>query len=193
MRLRAPIILGLILLVTGIPAMAEFYTDWLWFQEVGYEQVFLRSLTARSLVSAGVGAAAFVLLAGNLLVALKSLRPRPFMVATPQGPQTITVDPRSVRPLAVLAAALISVLIGLFAGGQWETWLYYLHATPFGRVDPILGRDVGFYVFTLPLLEHLQGLLFFLIFVMLAVAVAAYVLGGEVAFDPVRGVYLSPA
>ncbi|HEU4690088.1 MAG TPA: UPF0182 family protein [Vicinamibacterales bacterium] len=193
MRLRAPIILGLILLVTGIPAIAEFYTDWLWFQEVGYEQVFLRSLTARSLVSLSVAAVAFLLLAGNLIVALKSLRPRPFMVATPQGPQTITVDPRSLRPLVLLGAALLSVLIGLFAGGQWETWLYYRHATPFGRVDPILGRDIGFYVFTLPLLEHLQGLLFFMAFVVLAVSVAAYLLGGEVAFDPVRGFYLSPA
>ena len=191
MRLRAPIIVALILLVFGIPAMAEFYTDWLWFQEVGYEQVFLRSLTARSLVSVAVGIVAFLVLAGNLLAALKSLRPRPFMVATPQGPQTITMDPRTLRPLALLAAALVSVLIGLVAGAQWETWLYYLHATPFGRVDPILGRDIGFYVFTLPLLEHLQGLLFFLMFVMLAVAVAAYVIGGEIAFDPVRGLYVS--
>jgi uncharacterized protein len=191
MRFRAPIIIALILLVIGIPAMAEFYTDWLWFQEVGYEQVFLRSLTARSLVTVGVAIVAFLLLAGNLLAALKSLRPRPFMVATPQGPQTITVDPRTLRPLALLAAALVSVLIGLVAGAQWETWLYYLHATPFGRVDPILGRDIGFYVFTLPLLEHLQGLLFFVMFVMLAVAVAAYVIGGEIAFDPVRGLYVS--
>ena len=51
MRFRAPLIFGLILLATGIPAIAEFYTDWLWFQEVGYEQVFLRSLTARSIVT----------------------------------------------------------------------------------------------------------------------------------------------
>jgi uncharacterized membrane protein (UPF0182 family) len=185
---RAPIFLALILLVTGVPAFAEFYTDWLWFQEVGYEQVFLRSITARSLVTAGVFLVAFALLAGNLLLAMKALRPRPFMIATPQGPQTILIDPTTLRPLALLAAAAIALMIGLFSGAQWQAWLYFIHGVPFGKVDPILGRDIGFYVFTMPLLEHVQGLLTFIAFLMLAVAVAAYVLGGGVSLDPVRGV-----
>ena len=193
MRLRAPLILALVLLLFAVPTTAEFYTDWLWFKEVGYEQVFLRSLTAQSLVTTGVGLVAFLLLAGNLILAMKALRPRPFMIATPQGPQTITIDPANLRPLALLAAAALALFIGLFAGGQWETWLYYLHATPFGRVDPVLGRDIGFYVFALPLLDHLQGLLFFVTFVMLAVAVAAYLLGGEVSFEPVKGLWISRA
>ena len=189
---RAPLLLLLVFLITGIPAMAEFYTDWLWFQEVGYEQVFLRSLTVRALVAVGVGLAAFALLATNLVVAMRRLRPRPFMVATPQGPQAITVDPATVRPLVLLAAAGIALMIGLFAGGRWETWLYYIYATPFGTADPILGRDIGFFVFTMPLLEHLHGLLFFLVFLLIATAVAAYVLGGEVALHPVRGLTVSP-
>ena len=47
----------LFFLVSGAPRAAEFYTDWLWFQEVGFEAVFLRSLGAR----ASLGAAVFVL------------------------------------------------------------------------------------------------------------------------------------
>src|SRR5688500_1709884 len=140
MRLRVPALLLVILLVIGIPAAAEFYTDWLWFQEVGYEQVFLRSLTVQAILTAAVGLLAFALLGGNLLLAMRALRPRPFLVATPQGPQTITVDPASLRPLVLLGAAGISLMIGLFAGGQWETWLYYIYRTPFGKADPILGR-----------------------------------------------------
>ena len=89
-----------------------------------------------------------------------SLRPRPFMIATPQGPQTIMMDPRE-HPAARAAGAAASSRCSsaIYAGGQWETWLYFLNATPFGKPDPILGRDIGFYVFTLPLLEMLQGLL----------------------------------
>lgn len=192
MRLRAPLLLLLVLLVTGIPAAAEFYTDWLWFQEVGYTQVFARTLTVRAMVVAGVGLAAFALLAANVLVTMRHLRPRPFMVATPQGPQTITVDPATIRPLVLVAAAAVSLMIGLFAGGRWETWLYFVHATPFGKADPILGRDIGFYVFTMPLLEHLHGLLFFILFLLAATAVAAYVLGGEVSLHPVRGLSVPP-
>ena len=193
MRLRAPLLLVLVLLVTGIPAAADFYTDWLWFNEVGYEQVFLRSLTVRGIVTAAVGLLAFALLAGNVVVAMRALRPRPFMVVTPQGPQTITVDPATLRPLVLLAAAGVSLMMGLYAGGQWETWLYYIHATPFGKADPILGRDIGFYVFSMPLLEHLQGMLLFVFFLMIASAIAAYVLGSEISLHPVRGLTSSPA
>ena len=191
MRSRAPLILLLIILITGIPAAVEFYTDWLWFQEVGYERVFFRSLAVRTLVAAGVGLAAFALLAGNVIVSMRSLRPRPFMIATPQGPQTITVDPATIRPLVVLAAAAVALMVGLVAGGHWEAWLYYIYATPFGKADPILGRDIGFYVFTMPLLEHLQGLLLFLVFLMIATAVAAYVISGDASLHPVRGLSVS--
>jgi uncharacterized protein len=191
MRLRAPVLLFIVLVLTGIPATAEFYTDWLWFREVGYEQVFLRSLTVRTTVTAVVGVAVFLMLAGNLLLAIRTLRPRPFMVATPQGPQTITVDPATLRPLLLLGAAAVALMTGLFAGGRWETWLYYIHRTPFGKADPILGRDIGFYVFSLPLFEHVQGLLLFVLFLMLASAIAASVLGGEVSLHPVRGLSVS--
>ena len=188
---RIPVLVALVLLITGVPALAEFYTDWLWFKEVGYERVFLRSLTAQTLVTVISGLVIFFLLAGNLLVALRSLRPRPFMVATPQGPQTIMMDPSSVRPLALGIVGLVALLAALYAGGRWETWLYFLNATPFGKTDPILGRDVGFYVFTLPLLEMIQGILYFTVFLMAAVAIAAYVFGEEVGLDAARGVFVS--
>ena len=188
---KLPLFVLVILLITGIPATAEFYTDWLWFQEVGYEQVFLRALAARSLVTTVTGAVVFALLAMNLLTALRTLRPRPFMIATPQGPQTVMMDPSSIRPMALAVAALVALLTGIYAGGRWETWLYYLHATPFGKADPILGRDVSFYVFTLPLLEMLQGLAFFIAVAMTAVAVAAYLFGEEVGLDATRGIFVS--
>jgi uncharacterized membrane protein (UPF0182 family) len=193
MRSRAPFLIFIALLIAGIPATAEFYTDWLWFKEVGYEQVFLRSLTVHAIVTVGAGIVAFLLLAGSLLFAMRALRPRPFMVATPQGPQTITVDPSTLRPLVVLAAAVVSLMIGLYAGGRWELWLYYLHGTPFGKADPILGYDIGFYLFTLPLLEHLEGLLLFLLFLMIGTGLVAYVLGGEVGLHPTHGVTVSQA
>jgi uncharacterized protein len=143
------------------------------------------------MVTVGIGAIAFLLLGGNLLLAMRSLRPRPFMVATPQGPQTITVDPATLRPIALLAAGAVALLSGLFAGGQWAMWLSFVYGTPFGKADPILGRDIGFYVFTLPLLEHLEGLLLFLLFVMIATAVVAYVLGGQAALHPTRGLWVA--
>jgi uncharacterized membrane protein (UPF0182 family) len=190
-RSRVWIVFALILLGTVLPATAVFYTDWLWFREVGYEQVFIRSLTARSLVTAVTMLAAFLLLAGNLLLAFRTLRPRQFVIATAVGPQAINVEPASVRPLALMGAALVALLMGIYSGAQWETWLYFIHATPFGRTDPILGRDVSFYVFTLPLLEIVHGLLLVGIVLSLAATLVTYFLGGEIALDPMRGVNAS--
>ena len=98
MRMRKfPILIVLVLLGTIVPAGAKFYTDWLWFDELGFESVFLRSLSAKATVGIVSGAVAFALLAGNLLIALRTLKPRPFRVSTPNGPQMVMVDPSAMR------------------------------------------------------------------------------------------------
>jgi uncharacterized membrane protein (UPF0182 family) len=192
MKLRTfPLVAAILLLGTIVPAAAKFYTDWLWFTEVGYESVFLRALSAQATVGIVSGAAAFALLAGNLLIALRAVRPRPFRVATPNGPQIVMMDPSGIRPIALGAVGLISLLIGNFAADRWETWLYFLNATPFGKVDPILGRDVSFYVFTLPLLEHLLGMAYFVLFLMAVVAGAAYAFGEQIGFGVTRVIFVS--
>ncbi|HJS74946.1 MAG TPA: UPF0182 family protein, partial [Vicinamibacteria bacterium] len=64
-RRRLPVspgILGLLLallLIFALPALVRFYVDWLWFGEVGYQSVFLRTLTARAALSTAVFAVSF--------------------------------------------------------------------------------------------------------------------------------------
>ena len=190
-RFRIPLVLIVLLVVTVLPASAVFYTDWLWFQEVGYEQVFLRSLTARSFATIGTAAVVFLILWVNVAIAFRGLHPRQFMIATAVGPQSVNVDPVRLKPLAIGGAGVVALLAGLYGGSQWETWLYYIYRTPFGTVDPILGRDVGFYVFTLPLLELVYELFLFAVILSAIATVAAYVLGGEIALDATLGVHAS--
>jgi uncharacterized membrane protein (UPF0182 family) len=192
MRIKAfPLLAALILLGTVVPAAAKFYTDWLWFDELGYESVFLRSLSAQATVAIFTGAAAFALLAGNLVVALRALKPRPFRVSTPNGPQIVMLDPKRIRPIALGIIALVSLLIANYAGDRWETWLYFLNGSAFGKVDPILGRDIGFYIFTLPLLEMLLGMAYFVLALMALVAGAAYAFGDAIGFGVTRQVFVS--
>src|SRR4029453_2374983 len=98
---RLPLVLLALLVLLGLPALADFYTDWLWFEEVGYEQVFIRSLTARSTITVVVGLVVFALLAGTLPMAFRSLRPWQFTVVTPEGPRPLTMDPTRFRPLVM--------------------------------------------------------------------------------------------
>ena len=149
-----------IALLFVIPSSVRYYTDWLWFRELGYEQVFLRTLSARALTGTLTGLAALAFLWLNLRLALRTLRRRDFTISTPEGPRVISVDTSRIRTLALVGAGVASLLIGLYSASHWDTWLYYLNAVQFGRVDPVLQRDIAFYVFSLPLLEHLQGLAF---------------------------------
>ncbi|MFZ2812536.1 MAG: UPF0182 family protein, partial [Thermovirgaceae bacterium] len=66
--------------------------------------------------------------------------------------------PMRASALAVVAiAAVLAVMNGLTVRSGWMTVLQYLNRTPFGKNDPIFGRDVAFYVFDIPFLSLLQG------------------------------------
>jgi hypothetical protein len=190
---RLPLVLFvLFVLLTSIPSLVRLYTDWLWFSEVGYTQVFLRVWTARSVIGTLAAVTAFAAFFVNLQLCFRSLRRRELAVMTPRGLQVITVDPGRMRPLAYLAAGVAAALIGFYAASQWQTWLYYLNATPFGSADPILRRDVGFYVFELPLLRHLQRMALTVLLLTGAGVAAVHVAAGNLTLDADRGFFASP-
>jgi uncharacterized membrane protein (UPF0182 family) len=181
-----------LLLFTGVPSFAEFYTDWLWYQELGYEQVFLKSLSAQATTGLLVGGAVFVILWLNLRVSLRQLRRREFAIATPDGPRIITVDTGRMRSVIYLAALAVAGLLGLFSASSWPTWLYAANAVPFGQVDPVLGRDISFYLFRLPMLELLHGIALTTIILTTVGVAGSHVAAGNLGLDPLRGVMASP-
>jgi uncharacterized membrane protein (UPF0182 family) len=187
------ILILLLVAFFGIPSSVEFYTDWLWFGEVGYQPVLLRAIGTKTLVGAVVFVLAFVFLVLNLRVSLRGLRPRELVIMTADGARRLVVDPVRFRPLAFGAAGLVALLMGVVASAQWERWLAYIYATPFGEADPILGRDVAYYVFELPFLRLIRGLLFALVAVALAAVVGVHLLTGSIAFTPLRGLSASRA
>jgi uncharacterized membrane protein (UPF0182 family) len=192
---RRPSWLPALLLLLFVPALGsalvEFYTDWLWFEEVGFEPVFLRTLGAEI----GTGAVAFLVALGflalNLQLALRTLRRRQFSIMTDAGPTVIDVDPGRMKPLFYGAAGLAALFIGFYAASRWETCLLYRYAVPIGRTDPILGRDVGFYVFELPFFQLVRRVLMILVVLAAAGAGALHVTAGNLAFDARRGILAS--
>ena len=62
------------------------------------------------------------------------------------------------------------------AAGQWEELLVYFNRMPFEVSDPIFNRDVGFYIFELPIYQFLQGWFMSLFFAALVGIVPIYVI-----------------
>ena len=79
-------------------------------------------------------------------------------------------------------------MIGLAASSEWMRWLQFWNGVPFGVVDPILGHDIGFYVFRLPLFDLLQQIGVAVVVVALIGSAAAYVLAGALNFTKRGGV-----
>jgi uncharacterized membrane protein (UPF0182 family) len=188
-----PLVAVLVLLVFFLPALVRLLTDWLWFQEIGQTQVLVRSIVAPLGVGAGVFVLAFAVLLVNFELARRSLRRLDIVRMTPDGVSTISIDPRLLRPQVLAISAVGALLLALFASGRWETWLSFLHAQPFGEIDPLLGRDIGFYVFTLPFLETLHGLLLALVALTIAGVVAAHAMAGNLGMSAPRGLTVTRA
>ncbi len=176
-------LLALLLLIT-LPSVAEIYTEWLWFGEVGFQGVFLKSLAAKGLLGAVAFVTAFVVLFANLRLAVRGPN-RPYMVFPGGGDiQPIVLEHRHLTILAAGLSALVGLFVAGVASGQWMVVLQFLNATPFGVADPIFGRDVGFYVFTLPFLDIVRYLTLGIIVLAFVGSTAAYVTTGQLALTP---------
>ena len=176
---RIAIVVGLVLLALIAPSLVKFYTDWLWFGEVGYQPVFLTMLRAQGLLFVIAFAIAVAWLAANIrtaVVGIGDLRP---VFTTREGLELALPGGRQLRTLGMAVAVLLAVIVAFYAAGNWETWLLWRNAVSFGTTDPILGRDVSFYVFSLPFLQFARGLAQGLVILAALAAGALYLVSGS--------------
>jgi uncharacterized membrane protein (UPF0182 family) len=183
-RLRATLLLAAAALFFLLPALLDFSADWLWFGEVGYRAVYSTEITARALIAAVTFAVAMAWFAVNARAALAAMSAAPLTFTTREG-FTVALPTRDqVRPLVMALGAVASFLIASFASSQWMTLLAWWYQAPFGAADPVLNHDAAMYVFTVPALEFVRGVLLGLI-VLAGIGVAAiYFASGQVALTP---------
>src|SRR6059058_2561120 len=148
------LLFALFLLLSNLVPLAA---EWLWFQALGYERVFTTRLVAEAVLGVAVGGAVFAFLYVNLRIAQRGLVPNPLVVQVSSGATAVDVT-RLLRRLALPTALGLALLFGLGAAGGWLGVLQFLHRTPFGVTDPVFGRDVGYYVFTVPVIAGAIGL-----------------------------------
>ncbi|PYO56592.1 MAG: UPF0182 family protein [Candidatus Rokuibacteriota bacterium] len=168
--------LALLVLAGGGQAV-PLYTDWLWFKEVGFTQVFTTRLALNGWLFVGLGGAVFIFLFANLSLAARTAPPDVYWELEDQLglPGRAILEPL-VRRLLLPVVAVIAFFSGGRATAAWDTVLEYLNATRFGRVDPLFGRDLAFYVFELPLWRLLHGWATALVAGTLVLTAAVYVL-----------------
>jgi hypothetical protein len=154
------------------------YTDWLWFQEVGYEIIFVKTLMTKLTLGLTGGLLAFGLFYVSLRLAMRWSVARTRVVRLDEE-RIVEINPGQViGRLAFPLSLLVGVLAGLVVAGQWATWLQYLHATPVGEADPIFSQDLAFYFFTLPLLSWVGNFGLILVVIIMIATTIFYNLRG---------------
>ncbi|MFM8944680.1 MAG: UPF0182 family protein, partial [Actinomycetota bacterium] len=175
------VVLGLVGIAVAFTALSGPIVDYLWFDEVGFRSVFLTTLRTRFLLGAAFGVAFFAVLYANVLIARRLAPPvRPAFGFDPIARYRAALDAVA-RWLLPLAAAAVALVVGLGASTEWRTFLLWRSGSgvPFGTVDPLFSRDIGYYVFTLPWLRFVQSWLYSaLVGVLVLTAVAHLVWGG---------------
>ncbi|MEV6318948.1 UPF0182 family protein [Streptomyces sp. NPDC051776] len=159
---------------------AGFWTDWLWYRSVGFSSVFSTTLWTKIGLFFVFGLLMAVAVGLNIWLAH---RLRPPLSAMSVEQQSLDRYRMSIAPYKKWVLLGVTALVGLIAGasasGQWRTWLLWVNGVPFGSKDPQFGMDVSFYAFDLPWYRFLLGFGFAAtVLSLISAALVHYLYGG---------------
>jgi len=175
------IALGIIALVfvalIVVPWLASFFTDWLWFKEVGFQTVFATSLVWRIGLFFIGGAFAFAFFYGNVRVARGAGSGFPVLFVNRGDGVNVDVS-RLFTKLFFPAAIVLSFLTAVSLSAWWLTLLKGMNGVALGARDPLFNRDISFYLF--------RSTLITLTLLSLVATAAMYWLRSEITLPPRR-------
>src|SRR5256714_8152627 len=179
--LIAAIFVGLVI----VPWLASFFTDWLWFKEIGFQTVFATSLIWRVALFFIGAALAFAFFYGNVRLARGAGTGFPVLYINRGDGVNVDIS-RTITRLFFPAALLLAFITGLSLSAWWLTVLRGLNGVALGSTAPLFGRDISFYLFRLPLISGVLGTLITLTFLSLLAVTAMYWLRSDLVMPPRR-------
>src|SRR5271154_5267661 len=152
----------------------SYYVDVLWFESLGYGGVFWKTLGLQWEIFTAFAAATFLILYGSFL-ALKRAHlpdlPSGHTIFIGQQPVKLPVEP-VLRLIALGLSLVIAVATGAGMIVEWPTLALFWYAprATGGVVDPIFGKPLNFFLFTLPAWQLIAGWLLTLAVITCALA-----------------------
>lgn len=191
------ILLGiLVAIVVSFSTAISFYTEILWFQEVDYVQVFLKILFTHWGIRVVQIAVFFLFLLFNFMLFKKALLA---FLQRQDNPNVINLSGEQEavkflqqfkdRGLTLIFTGLSLFLAFFFSimnPDAWQHFLFFIHSSTVGIVDPVLEQDIGFYMFQLPFLRYLYESISLLLGLTLILITGGYLLIGRTAQKPLN-------
>ena len=182
-RTRALLLLGTVGGAFALIAVAaQIYTDLLWYRELGHEDVFWTTLRWRLMAKGvvGLGTASFLLL--NFAVVDRIMARRAGAEAVRSPIAVIWSQRRLVYPVVAIALGVLNAT--RWSNVSWGHLLLWVHRSNFGEQDPLFHRDVGFFIFSLPIYREVSAWLLESVTVAAVLTLAAYAIAGGLRIAP---------
>jgi len=188
------VLVALLVMLPFLSFLLNFFTDWLFFAETGFTSVFTTTLAAK--LGSGLFFGALFLLFALFNLHFANRGSLSVTHIFPEGGNVYRLKPddaaRLIRPLSMLVSAALALLAANWGALQWQNVLLFINRITVGIADPVLGKDLGFYLFSIPLLEQLNGFAGFLLPATALLVVALYYLRGGIILTE-RGAVIDAA
>ena len=196
-RIGVPI--AIVVFLYALARISSVAVEWAWFSSIGYVGVFWTAFSTKAALFVVIFAVSTVLLWANATLALRfASRPRlrvpaafdpgfaTFQVS--RGPWAgsygLRPSPLAWRLLILAVAVILGLLIALGETGRWDLVLRFIYQAPYGRNDPLFDKDIGFYLFSLPVYVAIKNWLLWLLLLSGIMAGLIYFAHGDVSLDP---------
>ncbi len=133
--------------------LLSIYPDWLWFGNLGFASIFWTILLSKLGFGLIVWVLLIIIVTLNLFVAQRLNPGGPGIGVDQEGGyfSQIGLTGKTFNIVLFACVMIISFVIATKGSDQWDMALRYLNQQPFGATDPIFGKDIGYYMFSLPL------------------------------------------
>jgi len=159
--------------------MVSVYLSALWFGSLGYSSVYWYVFKTKFALFAAFAILTALLLSATFLLFQRLFGAHAFESRTILlNNQPVQFSPaKFIRPLGWGVSALVGLIYGFQLKDDWRQFALYWHQPPTTLHDPIFGKSLGFYLFSLPLYDALSSWLLGVTFIILIAALAYSLLG----------------
>ncbi len=164
--------------------VSEFVTDWMWFRNLHFGQVFTTRLVTGAVLAVGQGLLLGGVCALNMALAWRK-RPQRSISDSPTLDHYRAALARRTAVIIAIPSLVIALGGGSLAVTHIDETLAFLHRTPFGQSDAYFGKDVSFYVFTLPFLRYIVSVLLAALIIGTLAAAVVHIITGSLYASPV--------
>lgn len=162
------IVIAIIVIAVLFGPIVSFITDYWWFKDLGYTQVFFKKL----FTELKIGIPSFIVIAVLAALYMRSLK-RSYLKRNETSDSGMS--DLNIRRITLAASAVISLLLTyIITTSMWKQILYVTHSTDFGTSDPVFNLDISFYVFKLAFLKNALSIAYTVIITFIIMTLVYY-------------------